>query len=546
MATPTGGQGGFIIYTGIEGVDQTIRGLDDIGKAVDRNTKRTHIGQKASRNANLALVELGRGASDARFGFHGLGNNLQRMVEIFGDLRNRAGSTGKALKALGGALLGPGAVVAGISILIAYGPEIYNFFKTWIQGSSEAADALDKFEESLAKAGETQEGKHAKLIGDAIAEAQKNYDDAVKTFETKVSQGFRNLDDELMAVQKAQEKLNILLNKRNKLNEENRKKATEAQQLKTYKLISESLGRDLELMKAMGKTKEELLNHEIMTLSNLSETLIGTENYEKVLHRIKVLKAELSNIPLDKSSGKASFLVDPKIVAKGQEAFDKYLESIKDIGRSVDDIRFDKFKSDIEAVNLLFRQGKIDADEYLDRLSNLSTDYNEDSGIKKTGEDAETTAEIMQRFSGTVAGSLSNAADAGDNFAANFGSSILKAIGNFLVAEGVAAIASGKTKVASGFLSGIGLAQINAGWAEVGIGAALKAGGSALSPSSANASGGGGASGQEHQRPSAVQGNQQFGAGTITGSRGIRSTVTRADEIRYNQQVAADTYQAYS
>lgn len=122
-------------------------------------TSKTTNSGKATRNANNAFIELGRGVSDVQFGFVGLGNNLQRMLEIFGNIRVNAGSTRGALKALGSAILGPGALIALVSSLIAFAPQITDFFRELITGAAGSSDAIkelnkavDEFESTLISA----------------------------------------------------------------------------------------------------------------------------------------------------------------------------------------------------------------------------------------------------------------------------------------------------------------------------------------------------------------------------------------------------------
>ena len=92
-----------------------------------------------NRGASAAIIELGRGASDARFGFHGLGNNLERATELMGSLIKKNGGLKGAFKALGASLLGPAGLVVGITVLIAYGPAILKFFKNSFGDPAEVA-----------------------------------------------------------------------------------------------------------------------------------------------------------------------------------------------------------------------------------------------------------------------------------------------------------------------------------------------------------------------------------------------------------------------
>ena len=97
-------------------------------------------------------VCLVSGASDARFGFHGLDNNLERFTETIGYTIKSAGGLKGALKQIGGALLGPAGIVAGISIMIAYAPQIKDFFVNAFRTPAQKAKAdIEKLDAELTK-----------------------------------------------------------------------------------------------------------------------------------------------------------------------------------------------------------------------------------------------------------------------------------------------------------------------------------------------------------------------------------------------------------
>ncbi len=68
-------------------------------------------------------------AQDAPFGFLGIANNLNPLLESFQRLRAESGSTGTAMKALGASLLGPAGIglALGIvsSLLITFGDKLF-------------------------------------------------------------------------------------------------------------------------------------------------------------------------------------------------------------------------------------------------------------------------------------------------------------------------------------------------------------------------------------------------------------------------------------
>jgi hypothetical protein len=72
-----------------------------------------------SNQAAFALQNLGRVAQDAPFGFIGIQNNLNPLLESFQRLKVETGSTGGALKALVGSLTGAGGLGLALSVVSA-------------------------------------------------------------------------------------------------------------------------------------------------------------------------------------------------------------------------------------------------------------------------------------------------------------------------------------------------------------------------------------------------------------------------------------------
>jgi hypothetical protein len=102
-----------------------------------------------SNQATNALTNLSRVAQDAPYGFMGIANNLNPLLESFQRLKVEAGSTGGALKAMGAGLMGPAGIGLALgavsSIIVAFGPKIADF----INGTEKATEAEQKFAQSL-------------------------------------------------------------------------------------------------------------------------------------------------------------------------------------------------------------------------------------------------------------------------------------------------------------------------------------------------------------------------------------------------------------
>jgi hypothetical protein len=107
---------------------------------------------KVGNQATAALSNLSRVAQDAPYGFIGIANNLNPLLESFQRLQSEAGGTGAALKSMAQGLMGPAGIGLALgavsSLLVAFGPQIANFIK----GVDAAKQAEDKFAQSLDKA----------------------------------------------------------------------------------------------------------------------------------------------------------------------------------------------------------------------------------------------------------------------------------------------------------------------------------------------------------------------------------------------------------
>jgi hypothetical protein len=102
-----------------------------------------------SNQATNALSNLSRVAQDAPYGFIGIANNLNPLLESFQRLKVEAGSSTGALKAMAQGLIGPAGIGLALgavsSIIVAFGPQIAQF----ISGTKKATEVEDKFATSL-------------------------------------------------------------------------------------------------------------------------------------------------------------------------------------------------------------------------------------------------------------------------------------------------------------------------------------------------------------------------------------------------------------
>lgn len=102
-----------------------------------------------SNQAGFALTNLGRVAQDLPFGFIGIQNNLNPLLESFQRLKAETGSSKLALKALGSSLMGAG----GIGFALSIASSAFLLFQNGMMGfgkkTKEAKAAVDEIAEAI-------------------------------------------------------------------------------------------------------------------------------------------------------------------------------------------------------------------------------------------------------------------------------------------------------------------------------------------------------------------------------------------------------------
>jgi hypothetical protein len=129
----------------VQNIQETVTATTQLGTAFKRVTPITN-------QVNQSLVNVSRVAQDAPYGFIGIANNLNPLLESFQSLKQTTGSASSALKEMAKGLMGPAGIGLALgvvsSLIVAFGPKIAKF----INGTDAASEAQDKFKESLDKA----------------------------------------------------------------------------------------------------------------------------------------------------------------------------------------------------------------------------------------------------------------------------------------------------------------------------------------------------------------------------------------------------------
>ncbi len=98
---------------------------------------------------NAILLETGRLASDASYGFTAMANNLGQIVSLFGSFVKTNDGVIASFKQLIGSLWGTGGLLIGIQLLISFGPAILKFFKNLVGFGNELKESFEDISSSI-------------------------------------------------------------------------------------------------------------------------------------------------------------------------------------------------------------------------------------------------------------------------------------------------------------------------------------------------------------------------------------------------------------
>jgi len=123
--------------------------------------------QRPSNNATIALSNLGRVAQDLPFGFIGIANNLNPLLESFQRLAKESKDTGTSLlKNLGSALTGPAGVGLALSGITAALTIATAGMGAWTRGFGSAKKEADDLSKTLRTISESITESSASVQGD--------------------------------------------------------------------------------------------------------------------------------------------------------------------------------------------------------------------------------------------------------------------------------------------------------------------------------------------------------------------------------------------
>ena len=118
-----------------------------------------------ANQANQSMVNLSRVVQDAPFGFIGIANNIDPLLQSFQSLKASTGSSKEAFKALGSSLMGGGGLALGVSLvtsaLVVFGDKLFGSSKA----AKEAKGAADALKDSITGIFSSQAKESAEVAG---------------------------------------------------------------------------------------------------------------------------------------------------------------------------------------------------------------------------------------------------------------------------------------------------------------------------------------------------------------------------------------------
>lgn len=117
-------------------------GFDDFGQ------KMASI-KKPVGDATFAMTNFGRVLQDAPWGFIGISNNLNPLLESFQRLNKETGSTGATFKAMGRSLMGPGGIGIALSAFTAVMSFASIGFGAWTRGFKKTGEEAKSLADTI-------------------------------------------------------------------------------------------------------------------------------------------------------------------------------------------------------------------------------------------------------------------------------------------------------------------------------------------------------------------------------------------------------------
>jgi len=304
---------------------------------------------KGANQANSALVNFSRVASDAPFGLIGIANNIDPLVQSFVSLRKETGSGKAALSALAASLTGGGGLILGISLVTSALQFLELGFSRW--GAS-----ADKTKEK------TKE----------VKDETKDYQTILKEVTSQLSQEAANvtvLVQTLKSETSTREQRNNAIKELNKISPE------------IFKNLSSE------------RTEIDKLNVSYQNYINTLNARIKIQVLEKQLTQI--LEKEL--VLQDKNNAQTKARLENEKLVTALK--DQYVNKLQDKQIDQNNILYKNWKNTVTVENELAALSKQRTD-LLDNIVSLQNEYND--SLKTTTEETINTKNSVDEIAEAI------------------------------------------------------------------------------------------------------------------------------------------------
>lgn len=237
--------------------------LGKLSNAQVKVNKVTEKGRAQSGLNNAILLETGRLASDASYGFTAIANNLSQVISLFQSFARTNGGVIASLKELGRSILGTGGILIGVQLLISFGPKLIKL----LQNIGSESRLLKLTFEDVGNTVSSLSGKFESYINvlQSSTQSEKNKKNAIKALNLEYPEFIENLKQSGLSmddVKNSTKEANIEINlQRDAIIElaKSRAAANKIQETQS-EIITKQIQREIELMSvgAEAMTAEEM------------------------------------------------------------------------------------------------------------------------------------------------------------------------------------------------------------------------------------------------------------------------------------------------
>ena len=341
---------------------------------------------KPTGDATQSLVNLSRIAQDAPYGFMGIANNLNPMLESFQQLSKKSEGAGGALKAMAAGLMGPAglglALGVASSLIVKFGDDIADFFEKLIKGE----DETKLFKQTLAGIGgeftsAAEKVEKVRTAFDLYHNGIMSGNEALKIYNKELGENFgvKSNINEAEEVFKNKTAAYIEASLQRALADQASKKA--AEELLKQKIEAKKSTEDYKNITdyfvpgggiSTSETREKVAKKRQQDAIDTSEKLIN--DYRQIANDAKAVETLYEN--------GFNFSLDPEKSKKGGGQKQKPIDQLKEEGKELN--------LELDAIKRRLAKAKADGLKMVDTYEDPEEAANKENkrlaGIKKFGE----------------------------------------------------------------------------------------------------------------------------------------------------------------